>query len=357
MANADPSQSGGNGKTSNVIPVRPEHSGRSFSEQNTPREQGAVVVLAGGSMPLLHKLEQLCGKDRLFVGKSVEAVTHGASEATIIFNWSGSRELLRDVFLNCPKLRWIHSRSAGLERSLFPELIASPVILTNGSGVFSPSLGEFALAAILYFAKDLRRMIRNQMNGVWEPFDVLMVAGQTVGIIGYGDIGHAVAARARSLGMKVLAVKRNVPPYSGALADEIYGPDRLLQMLPRCDYVIVTTPLTEKTRGMIGQREIAAMRSTAVLINLGRGPVINEQALVWALSRNRIKGAALDVFDEEPLPLGHEFYKLENVLLSPHCADHTADWLDEAMRFFLEQLQRFQSGIPLLNIVDKKFGY
>ena len=357
MANADPSQSGGNGKTSNVIPVRPEHSNHCFSEQNAPSEQSTVVVLAGGSMPLRHKLEEFCGKDRLFVGKSVEAVTRGASEATIILNWSGSRELLRDVFLNCPKLRWVHSRSAGLERSLFPELIASPVILTNGSGVFSPSLGEFALAAILYFAKDLRRMIRNQMNGVWEPFDVLMVAGQTVGIIGYGDIGHAVAARVRSLGMKVLAAKRNVPPYSDALADEIYGADSLLQMLPRCDYVVVTTPLTEKTRGMIGQREIAAMRPTAVVINLGRGPVINEQVLVQALSRNRIKGAALDVFDEEPLPLGHEFYKLENVLLSPHCADHTAGWLDDAMRFFLEQLQRFQTGMPLLNIVDKKFGY
>jgi phosphoglycerate dehydrogenase-like enzyme len=308
-------------------------------------------------MPLLHKLEQLCGKDRLFVGKSVEAVTHGASEATIIFNWSGSRELLRDVFLNCPKLRWIHSRSAGLERSLFPELIASPVILTNGSGVFSPSLGEFALAAILYFAKDLRRMIRNQMNGVWEPFDVLMAAGQTVGIIGYGDIGHAVAARIRPLGMKVLAVKRHVPPYSDALADEIYGLDSLPEMLSRCDYVIVATPLTEETRGMIGEREIAAMRSTAVVINLGRGPVINEQTLVQALSRYRIKGAALDVFDEEPLPAGHEFYRLENVLLSPHCADHTADWLDEAMQLFLEQLQRFQTGMPLMNIVDKKLGY
>ncbi len=357
MANADPSQPGGNGKTSNVIPVRPEHCNRSFPEQNTPREQDTVVVLAGGSMPLRHKLEELCGKDRLFVGKSVDAVARGASDATVIFNWSGSRGLLRDVFLNCPKLRWIHSRSAGLERSLFPELIASPVILTNGSGVFSPSLGEFALAAILYFAKDLRRMIRNQMNGVWEPFDVLMAAGQTVGIIGYGDIGHAVSARVRSLGMKVLAVKRHVPPYSDALADEIYGRDSLLQILPRCDYVVVTTPLTEKTRGMIGEREIAAMRSTAVVINLGRGPVINEQALVQALSRNQIKGAALDVFDEEPLPLGHEFYKLENVLLSPHCADHTADWLDDAMQLFLEQLQRFQTGMPLMNIVDKKFGY
>jgi phosphoglycerate dehydrogenase-like enzyme len=157
--------------------------------------------------------------------------------------------------------------------------------------------------------------------------------------------------------MKILAVKRNVPPYSDAQADEIYGRDSLLQILPRCDYVVVTTPLTDKTRGMIGEREIAAMRSTAVVINLGRGPVIKEEALVRALSQKRIRGAALDVFDQEPLPAGHEFYKLENVLLSPHCADHTADWLDEAMQLFLEQLQRFQTGRTLLNIVDKNLGY
>jgi phosphoglycerate dehydrogenase-like enzyme len=128
-------------------------------------------------------------------------------------------------------------------------------------------------------------------------------------------------------------------------------------MLSRCDYVVVTTPLTEETRGMIGEREIAAMPSTAVIINLGRGPVIKEQALVQALSQKRIRGAALDVFDQEPLPAGHAFYKLQNVLLSPHCADHTADWLDAAMQLFLEQLQRFQTGAPLINMVDKKLGY
>lgn len=200
-------------------------------------------------------------------------------------------------------------------------------------------------------------MVRNQMNGVWEAFDVLMAAGQTVGIIGYGDVGHAVAARVHPLGMKVLAVKRHVSSHADTLADRIYDVDGLLEMLSRCDYVVVTTPLTEETRGMIGEREIAAMRSTAVLINLGRGPVIKEQALVQALSQERIRGAALDVFDQEPLPAGHVFYKLQNVLLSPHCADHTEDWLDAAMQLFLEQLQRFQTGAPLINIVDKKRGY
>jgi phosphoglycerate dehydrogenase-like enzyme len=354
VANAYPSQSRGHSETSKVSP---EHADGSIPAENSSREQGTVVVLADGPLPQRKKLQDLCGEDQLFIGNSLDEIKRGTSDATVIFNWSGSRGLLRDVFLNCPKLRWIHSRSAGLERSLFPELIASPVLLTNGTGAFSPSLGEFALAAILYFAKDLRRMIRNQMNGVWEAFDVLMAAGQTVGIIGYGDVGHAVAARVRPLGMKILAIKRHASSAADTLAERIYGVDDLLEMLSRCDYVVVTTPLTEETRGMIGEREIAAMPSTAVIINLGRGPVIKEQALVQALSQERIRGAALDVFDQEPLPAGHAFYKLQNVLLSPHCADHTADWLDAAMQLFLEQLQRFQTGAPLINMVDKKLGY
>jgi phosphoglycerate dehydrogenase-like enzyme len=128
-------------------------------------------------------------------------------------------------------------------------------------------------------------------------------------------------------------------------------------MLRRCDYVVVAAPLNDETRGLIGEAEFAAMKPTAVVINVGRGPVIDESAMISALSEGRIKGAALDVFDQEPLPQGHPFYTLENVLLSPHCADHTPDWLDNAMRFFIAQFERFRSGEPLLNVVDKKLGY
>ena len=128
-------------------------------------------------------------------------------------------------------------------------------------------------------------------------------------------------------------------------------------MLSRCDYVVVAAPLTSETRGMIGEPEFRAMKPTAVVINVGRGPVIKEEALVRALSSGRIKGAALDVFDQEPLPRDHHFYKLDNVLLSPHCADHTPDWLDQAMEFFIAQFERFRKDEPLLNVVDKKLGY
>ena len=318
----------------------------------------SILVLSAPDEPQLSMLDELRETANIVVGNSANAFDKAAATAEVIFNWSGSLSLIREVFVMSHAARWVHSRSAGLERTLFPELIASDITMTNGSGVFSPSLGEFALAAILYFAKDFRRMIRNQMAGVWEQFDVLPIAGQTVGIVGYGDIGRAVAARVRALGMNVLAVKRHVSQNnSDSLVDQIYRPDHLIEMLPRCDYVVVAAPLNAETRGLIGEAEFAAMKPSVVIINVGRGPVIDEPAMIKALSEHKIKGAALDVFAEEPLPNGHPFYKLENVLLCPHCADHTPDWLDNAMRFFIAQFERFRRGEPLLNVVDKKLGY
>jgi phosphoglycerate dehydrogenase-like enzyme len=279
--------------------------------------------------------------------------------ARVILNWSAPPTLLLEVFKKCPNVQWIHTRSAGIEKLLFPEIVNGSVTLTNGTGAFSSSLGEFAVAAILYFAKDLKRMIRNQAAGVWQPFDVMPVANHFVGIIGYGDVGRAVASRARSLGMRVLAVKRHVPSsYSDdPFVEQIYSPAHRNEMLSRCDYIVITAPLTSETRSMIGEAEFASMKPNAVIINIGRGPIIDEQALITALMHDQIRGAALDVFDQEPLPDGHPFYKLENVLLSAHCADNTPDWLDQAMELFIDQFKRFRAGEPFINVVDKKLGY
>jgi phosphoglycerate dehydrogenase-like enzyme len=321
--------------------------------------KNTILVLADPNEPQLAALESLRADANIIAGKSAEAFAAAARDATVILHWSGSLALLKTVFGMCPNVRWVHSRSAGLDKTLFVEVIESPVPLTNGSGVFSPPLAEFVLGAILYFAKDFRRMIRNQMAGIWEAFDITPIKGQTVGIVGYGDIGRAIAATVRPLGMPVLAVKRHVGPSQKAdpLVEEMYGPDRRIEMIRQCDYIVVAAPLTSETQGMIAAPEFAAMKPTAVVINVGRGPVIDEEAMVNALSQQRIKGAALDVFDHEPLPEGHPFYRLENVLLSPHCADHTPDWLDLAMQFFIAQFKRFEKGEPLMNVVDKKLGY
>jgi phosphoglycerate dehydrogenase-like enzyme len=291
------------------------------------------------------------------VGQEPQAFAGAVDGPVVIFAWSAPKKLLHDVFTMCKQVLWVHSRSAGLDKVLFPELVSSPVPLTNGSGVFSQSLGEFALAAILYFAKDLRRMIRNQAAGIWEQFDVDEISHQTVGIVGYGDIGRAVAKRVHPMGMTVLAHKRHPPQEHDPLIDEFYASADLLKMLLRCDYIVVCLPLTPETHHMIGDAEFAAMKPNAVIINVGRGPVIDEQAMVRALTANRIKGAGLDVFEHEPLAPGDPMYRLENVLLSPHTADHTADWLNEAMQFFMDQYHRFSNGEPLQNVVDKSLGY
>jgi phosphoglycerate dehydrogenase-like enzyme len=318
-----------------------------------------ILVLAHPDEPQLRLMDALKSEVEIVVGSSAEVFDGVAARADAILSWSGPVSLLREVFRKCPHVQWIHTRAAGVEGLLFPELMEGSVTLTNGTGTFSASLAEFVLAAILYFAKDLRRMIRNQTAGVWEPFDIMPISDHTVGIIGYGDIGHAVASRVRPMGMRVHAIKRHVSPLHNddELVEQIYSPDRRIEMLSRCDYIVTTAPLTSETRGMIGEPEFAALKPSAVVINVGRGPVIDEQALVRALSDGRIKGAALDVFDREPLPKDHPFYRLENVLLSPHCADHTHDWLDKAMQLFIAQLERFRKGRPLMNVVDKKLGY
>ncbi len=318
-----------------------------------------VLVLANPAERQLAMLEQLPAETSIAVGERAEAFERAAPDADVILNWSGSGDLLHEVFRLCPRVRWVHTRSAGLDGLLFPELVESSAVLTNASGVFSEALGEFALAGILFFAKDLRRMIRNQAAGRWEQFDIAEIAGQTLGIVGYGDIGRAVAARARAMGMRVVAAKRHALR-AGATddyAERIYTPERTAEMIAISDYIVAAAPLTGETRGLIGEREFAAMKPAAVVINLGRGPVIDEAAMVRALSERRIRGAVLDVFDTEPLPEGHPFYRLDNVLLSPHSADHTADWLERAMQLFLDNFTRFQKGKPLNNLVDKKLGY
>jgi phosphoglycerate dehydrogenase-like enzyme len=190
---------------------------------------------------------------------------------------------------------------------------------------------------------------------VFEPLDL---AGRTLGIVGYGDIGRAVAERAHRLGMKLLALRRR-PALSGAdpWVDETLPAGELVALMRRADDVVVATPLTADTRGFVGEAAIGAMKPGGVLVNVGRGPVVDEAALARALSERKIRGAALDVFETEPLPPGSPLWGLDNLLLSPHCADNTPGWLEAAMRAFLGNLERFRRGERLLNVVDKRLGY
>jgi phosphoglycerate dehydrogenase-like enzyme len=271
--------------------------------------------------------------------------------------WAGPRRL-EAVLGRAPRLRWLHARSAGVDRVLTDAVVAHPSVLTNGRGAFSGALAEFVVAALLHFAKDVPRLLDAQRRGAWEPFEMGALAGQTIGVVGYGDIGRATAARVRPFGVRVVALRQRPELSRGdPLADEVLGADRVVELASRADAVVVAAPLTPATRGLFGREAIAAMRVKAVLVNVGRGHVVDEPALVEALESRRIRGAALDVFETEPLPAGHRLWHLPNVLVSPHCADNVPGWVEGAMRVFLRNLELFRRGEPFPHVVDKRRGY
>jgi len=315
-----------------------------------------TVLVLSESGNYLKLLDELAPIAHVVIGTEAEAFDSSVENADVIVVGMGGARAFPAVLEKAKKARWVHSLAAGVEGILFPEFIASPLPLTNARGVFARSLGEFALAGMLWFAKDLNRMRANQKAHRWEQFDVQELYGQTLGIVGYGEIGRAAARLARPFGMKILALKRR-PELIQDEVDAVYTPDRLNEMAAASDYLLAAAALTPETRGMVGEAAFRSMKKSAIIMNLGRGPVIVEETMIRALREGWIRGAVLDVFETEPLPEGHAFYDLDNVLLSPHCADHTDDWLDLTMRFFVENFQRFAAGLPLENVVDKAKGY
>lgn len=305
-----------------------------------------LLVISDPAAEHLRLLKRLPDNVNIQIGKDVEFIREHAPNADVILSdiLGGS---MAPAFMLAKRVRWVHSLAAGVDKILFPELIDSPVPLTNSRGVFKDALAEFAMAAILFFAKDLRRLVKQQEAGHWEQFDVVMIRGQVLGIVGYGEIGRETGRLASALGMEVLPVRRQ----DGLSKDALHA------VLGKCDYVVVSTPLTPETRDLFGEAEFASMKPTAVIINVGRGPIVTESALIAALQRGAIRGAALDVYNVEPLPAGHAFYTMPNVLLSPHSADHAVGWTTWAMEKFLDNFARFSSGQELVNVVDKRAGY
>lgn len=317
-----------------------------------------LLVINNPSARYLSVLERLPPETRIVAGETVEALAHAAADASAILCAGTARPALEQLWPDLERLEWIHALAAGLEGLLFPALVESPVVLTNSRGVFARSLGEFALAGMLHFAKDLRRMTRQQDGHLWEQFDVEELHGRVLGIIGYGSIGRAAAERAKPFGMQIHALRRRPERAAGdRLVDRVYAPSELDELVAAADYLLVAAPLTVETQGLVGEAQLRRMKPGAVILNLGRGPVIDEAALIAALRERRLRGAVLDVFDTEPLPAGHPFYDLDNVLLSPHTADHTATWMEEAMELFVDNYERFLAGQPLLNVADMRAGY
>jgi phosphoglycerate dehydrogenase-like enzyme len=274
-----------------------------------------------------------------------------------------------------PHLKWIQLHSAGINQLTNHPLLESDIQITTASGVHSIPIGEFSIALILGLARRLPRLVRMQEGGRWpeerwRTFLGAELRGKTLGVVGYGSIGRH-AARIAKLGfaMRILAMTRTgtkrdlgfqehgVGDPEGEFPDHWYTPDQLPTMLTESDFVLIGAPLTEQTRLMIGEPELRAMKPSAFLVNVSRGEIVDEQALVHALKENWIAGAGLDVFAHEPLAPESELWKLENVLLAPHVSAATPSYDDRTVTLFSENLRRYARGERLLNLVDKKLRY
>lgn len=278
---------------------------------------------------------------------------------------------------NAPKLRWIQVHYAGLDGILNRPIVQSEdVEVTSASGLHATHMAEFALAMMLAFMYRLPQMLRFQAEAKWpeRPHQLFRphgLRGLTLGIAGYGSIGRELARQAQALGMRVLATKRNllhttedegyVMPGTGDpkgdIPDRLYPPEALATMAQECDFLVILTPLTRQTRHLVNEAVLNAMKKTAVLINLSRGPVVDEAALISALAAEQIAGAALDVFDQEPLPASSPLWGLENVIISPHVSGNSTRYHELAATIFAENLRRYVEGRPLLNRLNREQGY
>jgi phosphoglycerate dehydrogenase-like enzyme len=286
-----------------------------------------------------------------------DTLTAEIRDAEIMLGWS----LRADQFQQAKKLRWIHSTAAAVHQLMSPELAASEVVVTNARSVHGPVVAEHVLAVMLALAKHLPSAFRAQQQRRWVQKEIYRedpreLSGSTLLLVGLGNIGREVLRHAKALGMRVLAVRRH-PEQGSHGADEIFGTAELQRALPLADFVVLAAPLTEKSEHLINQDALNAMKREAFLINVSRGPLIDDAALIAALRDGRIAGAALDVFAEEPLPPDSHYWQLENCLITPHTAAVTSKLWPRHYDLFSRNLRHFLAGQPLEGIVDKRAGY
>ena len=262
------------------------------------------------------------------------------------------------------KLRWIHSPAAAVHQFLFPEFINSDVILTNSREVHGAVVAEQVIAMIFAVAKRIPQAVRFQQQRLWGQETIWEqsggpreIAGATLGMVGLGSIGRNVARHAAALGMTVIVVRQHVDATRPESVYEVLPPSMINEMFAAADYIVLAVPVTPATRHMIGREQLATMKPDAYLINVGRGPLIDEAALLEVLQQRKIGGAALDVFDQEPLPPDSPLWDLENLLITPHTAGMTAKLWERHYTLFAENVRRYLSGQALLALVDKKSGY
>lgn len=277
-------------------------------------------------------------------------------DADVLFAWRPRSGLLRPEWERAGELRWIQAASAGVEDLLFEELVRSPVVLTNARGVFDDAMAEYVLGLLLLFSKGLPGVLERQRRREWNPRDSEQLSGKRVLVVGVGSIGHAIGRRCKGAGMTVRGVGRTARSRDDVFG-AIHGEEELAAQCAWADVIVDVLPSTPGTRRRFDDAIFGAMQSTARFVNVGRGSTVDEDALIRALGEGRIAGAALDVFEQEPLPKDSPLWDMPNVIVSPHMSADFAGWRETLVELFVENLQRYLTGRPLKNVVDKDLGY
>ena len=275
------------------------------------------------------------------------------AEVEVIFG-----RLPENFTARAPKLKWLQAISAGIDRWQNTGLMESPVILTSVSGIHATPISEFILGLMLMFVKQAPQCFELKQTKQWQRPTPTVLQGKTVGIVGLGSIGQETARLAKAFRMRVLAIRRSAKKTGRARdVDTMFPPEQLAQLLAESDFVVIAVPLTRETSKFIGEKELHAMKPTAYIINIARGSIIDEEALIRALEEHWIAGAGLDVFATEPLPATSKLWELPNVIFSPHISGGHEDYMRHATEVFVDNLRRYVNGQKLRNVVDKKKGY
>lgn len=314
-----------------------------------------VVLLSAQGVALPFNLEALEAVADVTV-TDAGGLPRAVAGTDVLFLWDFFSSALRDAWPHADALKWVHVAAAGVDAMLFEELRSSEVVVTNAHGTFDQPIAEFVLASILAHNKQLHLSKRLQQDSVWKHRELTRTAGSRALVVGTGGIGRATARLLRAVGLEVRGAGRTPREEDPDFGTVVASSD-LAAHAGWADHVVLAAPLTEQTRDLVDDVVLAAMKPSAHLINVGRGALVDEDALLQALRRGQIAAASLDVFREEPLPVSHPFWGLENVHMSAHMCGDVVGWRDALARQFLDNLERWMSGADLANVVDKQRGY
>ena len=320
------------------------------------QKQINLVIHGVESSDEIPGIERIAANTQINCAPDLDTLQQCLPEAEVLLGWNFRAKDLQQTWHLAEQLRWVQWSGAGVDAVLFPEFVASDVRLTNVRGVFDRAMAEYTLGLILAFAKGMVETMAAQTAHRWSYRLTEQTLGQKVLVVGVGSIGRAIGRLLKQAGFEVSGVGRSARDGDPDF-EQVYGVDTLVQSLETADYVVLIPPLTDQTRGLFGAAEFSAMKATARFINLGRGELVDEEALIAALTSGAIAGAGLDVFLNEPLPENSPFWDLENCIVSPHMSGDYHGFKETVAEVFLDNFERYRQCRELVNRVDKTLGF